>query len=105
MASERTDAWSPSSPEKRGEAEVGDDHPLRRHRRIVAFVGGFAARRLRAFPRPSGDEIDAGLQFADRLDDREIGDDVLVELGGDVHRAAPHLHAVLRFDLAGPRGA
>ena len=87
-----------------GQAEVGDDHPLRRDGRVVPFVGGFAIRRRSAFPRTSGDEIDAGLQFADRLEKRKIGDDVLVEFGGDVHRAAPHLHAVLGLDLACPRG-
>ena len=64
--------------------------------RVAARIGGLWPR-----PRTRGDQIDAGLQLADRVAEREVGDDVLVELGGDVHRPAPHLGAVLGLDFGG----
>ena len=82
-----------------GEAEVGDDHPLSRKLR------GFRLVRVRGLflPGPRGDEIDAGIELADCLHDREIGHNVFVERVRHVHRAAPHLDAVLVGDLLGAR--
>ena len=63
----------------------------------VASCCGFALIAVGGllFPRPRGDQIDAGLERADRVEHGEVGRHVLVELGGDVHRPAPDLDAVL----------
>ncbi len=81
--------------------EVGNDHPLRGELHGLARVGIAGLRRT--FPWPRGDQIDAGLHLADRVEHGKLGDDVLVELGGDVHRPAPHLGPVLRLDLFSAR--
>ena len=62
----------------RGQAEIGDHHPLRRelHTLLGIRIGGVR----RAFPRPRGDDIDSGLELADRLKHRKVSHDVLVEL-------------------------
>ncbi len=86
---------------KGGEAEVRDDEPLRRECIVV-----LAVRRRRggvALPGPRGDDVDARLELADRLEDREVGRHVLIELGSDVHRAAPDLQTVRTGDLARAR--
>ena len=44
-------------------------------------------------------DVYSGLELADRVKHRKVGDDVLVELRGDVHRPAPDLRPVLRGDL------
>ena len=89
---------------KAGEAEVGDDHPLRGEHVVAAFA---VRRRLfgAAFPGLRGDDVDAGLQFAGGLEQRKLGRHVLVALRGDRHRAAPDLDPVLRLDFARPRHA
>ena len=53
---------------KRGQAEVGDDEPLRRER-VEIVVEVFWLLRLRHH------HIDAGLEVADRLIDRKRGGD------------------------------
>ena len=62
----------PSLPENAGEAEIGDDEPLRRQR-IVIVVDVLQLLRLRHH------DVDAGLELADRLIDREGGGDVGIE--------------------------
>ena len=57
------------------------------------------ASRWSPFQGCGGDDIDAGLELADRVQNRKVGDDVLVELGGDIHRAAPDFDAVLFGDF------
>ena len=85
----------------RGQAEIGDHHPLRRE--LHALVGARIGGVRRAFPRPRGDDIDAGLELADGVEHRKVGHDVLVEHGGDVHRPAPDFRSVLRGDLVRAR--
>ena len=86
------------------QAEVGDDHPLRGQFKIALLLAGrLVGVRFLFLPRPSGDDVEAGGQLADGLDERKVGDDVLVELAGDVHRAAPHLLPVVRGDRVGRR--
>ena len=85
----------------RGQAKIGDHHPLRRELHALVRVRIGWVRR--ALPRPRGDDIDAGLELADRVEHRKVGHDVLVERGGDVHRPAPDFRAVLRGDLLRPR--
>ena len=84
-----------------GQAEIGDDHPLRRelHRLAGVRVRGIG----RGLPRTRGNDIDAGFELADRVEHRKVGDDVLIERGGDVHRPAPHLRPIPRCDLVSPR--
>ena len=78
------------------QAEVGHHEPLRRQRLVIIVVvlGGLAG------VGPGRHHIDAGFQLADRLQHREGGGDVLVELGGEVERAGPHLGAALVLDGA-----
>ena len=85
----------------RGQAQVGDHHPLRGELHSLARVR--VGRVGCALPRPRGNHIDARFELADRVEDRKIGDDVLVERGGDVHRAAPDLRSILGGDFLGPR--
>ncbi len=85
----------------RGQTKVGDDHPLRGELHGLARVRIGGLRR--ALPRARGDDVDAGLELADCVEHGKVGDDVLVERGGDVHRPAPDLGAVLGGDLLGAR--
>ncbi len=83
----------------RGQAEVGDDHPLRRELHGLGLVGIVGL----LLPRPRGDEIDAGLERPDGLQHRKLRHHVLVELARDVHRAAPNLDAVRVLDVCRAR--
>ena len=85
---------------QRGQAEVGDDEPLRRKRAAIVIALG---RGAGVFPWARRDHIDARLELADRVENRKFGHDILVEIGGDVHRAAPDLDAVLIGDFSGAR--
>ena len=62
-ASELTNTWMPSLPENAVRPMIGDDEPLRRQLAVVVAAVGPLARR--------GHHIDAGLQIAERLIDRE----------------------------------
>ena len=73
-----------------GEAEVGDDEPLRRLGIVVL------ARLLR---RLGDHDVDAGLQRADRVGDGERRGDFLVQLLRHVHGAGEDLLAGARLDL------
>ena len=72
---------------KRGEAEIGDDEPLRR----------LGAPFLRVVHRLGGEDVGAGLELLLQLADRDRRRDLAVDLARDVDRAGPHF-------LAGPRG-
>ncbi len=73
-----------------GEAEVGDDEPLRRLGVVVL------ARLLR---RLGNHHVDAGLQGADGIGDGKRGGDLLVELLRHIHRADEDLLTGARLDL------
>ena len=85
----------------RGEAKVGDHHPLRRELRALARIP--VGRIRSALPWPRGDDVDSGLELADSLKHWKVGHDILVERRGHIHRPAPDLRAVLRGDLFRPR--
>ncbi len=78
---------------ERGEAQVRDDEPLRRE---LAVVFGIA----RAAFRLGGHHIDAGLEIADRLIDRESGGDVGIEHRVDLQLAFPGERAGFAGELA-----
>ena len=81
---------------ERRQAEVGDDEPLRRELAVVLVVAR-AAFRLR------GHHIDAGLEIADRLVDRESRGDVGVEHRLDLQLALPGERALLVGRAGGGR--
>ncbi len=70
---------------KRGEAEVGDDEPLRRQPSVVAAT--VAARPLGG----RGHDVNSGLHGAERLIDRKSRRDVLVQRRGgcELRRTRP----------------
>ena len=74
---------------ERGEAEIGNDEPLRRQR--IVIVDGFDLLRLRHH------DVDAGLEIADRLVDRKRGGDFGIERRlVDRELALPHRDAARR---------
>ena len=56
-----------------GEPEVGDHEPLRRAPAVVVLIGLASGR---AFPARGDHDVDAGLELADGLGDREGRDHV-----------------------------
>ena len=80
-----------------GEPEVRDDEPLRRPGAVV-LLG------RRGALRPRDHDVDAGLELADGLGDREGRDHVAIELGLRLERSGPDLPALLGRDGLG-RGA
>ena len=76
---------------KRRQAHVGDDEPLRRQRAVIVVAAGALGRRRH--------HIDAGLQIAERLVDRERGGDVLVQRGRGGEFAGPDLDAALVAEI------
>ena len=83
---------------KGGEAKVRHHEPLRRRLRsaFLIIAAGFGQ-----LMRAGLHHINARLQFADRLGNRERGDDILVQLGLHIHHALPDLEAVFIGDLFG----
>ena len=78
-------------PGEGGEAEIRYDKPLRRAIAVVAFLvagGGFARAGLRQH------HVESRFQLAHRLQHREGGHDILVEVGRGVERAGPDFHRV-----------
>ena len=74
---------------KRGEAEIGDDKPLRRQSAFVAAT--VAARPLGG----RGHDVNPRLHGAERLIDRKSRRDVLVQRRGRCELAGPDLDAAL----------
>ena len=74
---------------KRREAHVGYDEPLRRQRAVFIIAAGARPLRRRRH------HIDAGLQLADRLVDRECRGDVGIQGQRRRQLAAPYLDAAL----------
>ncbi len=82
---------------ERGHAEIGHDKPLRGKLAVVVTTGRRALGRR-------GHDIDARLQWPERLVDRKRSGDVLVQGHGGGDLARPHLHAALiaeAVDLVG----
>ena len=78
---------------ERGEAEIGDDEPLRRQR-IVIVVDVFQLLRLRHH------DVDAGLEIADCLIDRKSGGNVGIERRRlDSELALPYRNAARLAEL------
>ncbi len=71
---------------ERGDAEIGNDEPLRRQRAVVVAARALGRR---------GHDVDARLQIAERLIDRKCGGDILVERGRGGEFAGPDLDAAL----------
>ena len=79
---------------ERGQAEIGNDEPLGGELAVIVGIGGRPLRRR-------GHHIDAGLQIAEHLIDRERGGDVGIQRRGrGVELARPHLGAALVAEVA-----
>ena len=75
-----------------GEADIGDDEPLRRLADPIPGRAPFGDR---------GQDVDAGLALRQRLIDREAGDDFLVQVRLDVDRTLPDQFAAVVLDALG----
>ncbi len=80
---------------KRGDGDVGIDHPLRRHAVGIAFVVAFGFRGVLGHQH-----ISAGFLAVENVaDGNECNDRVVFHIR-HIHRAGPHHRALIVFELA-----
>ena len=85
-----------------GEAQVGDDEPLRRNCPAAVLVA--VARGGNIAGRHGGHDIDAGIELSGRLHDRKCGRHFGVEFQRCVERSRPDFLAVCLDILLDPVG-